>query len=177
MPLTSHCSRGKKVFRKFTDAEAASRAAVAPRLLFPSATAKASMERGIFDDDEEAETDIDIFEEQVTPKKAVTKDEFETPHESEAKDDETTEEKIATPKAPKHAPASPPSTSRATRGSSKKFINDEHTPVKSRRSRSSGGGPFGGWRRTKNSPTSPTSISRKRPGETLHGGAPKRTRA
>lgn len=161
------------MFRKFTDAEAASRAAVMPRLLFPSATAKSSKELGIFDDEEEAETDID-FDEQVTPKKASTKDEVKTPTEFET--DETAEDKIVTPKAPKHAPASPPSTLRATRRSSKKFINDQQTPIKSKGRASSGGvGPFSGWRRTKNSPTSPT--SRKRPGETLTSAAPKRTRA
>lgn len=160
------------MFRKFTDADAASRSAVKPRLLFPTAASQSSKATGgIFDDDEEAETDI---EEQPTPEKAVAEEEpeLETPAlEKEAE--------VPTPKAPKHAPSSPPSTSRATR--SKKLILDEHTPIKSKgssskRAVSGGRNPFDGWRRTKNSPSS--STSRKRPGDTLTSdAAPKRSKA
>lgn len=152
--LTSLHSRGKKVFRKFTEGEAAARPNVKPRLLFPST--KASKENEIFED-EEAETDIEehakpAVEEAVTPEVDV-------------------EEKVDTPKAPKFAPASPPTTSRATR--SKKLIFDEPTPIKLKGARS-GISPFDGWRRTKNSPN--TSAPIKRAGEPL-GSEPKRPKA
>lgn len=128
-----------------------------PRLLFPST--KASKENEIFED-EEAETDIDehtkaALEDVVTPAAAV-------------------EEKVDTPKAPKFAPASPPSTSRATR--SKKLIFDEPTPIKLKGKRG-GSSPFDGWRRTKNSPST-SAHGQKRAGEPLASDpAPKRPKA
>lgn len=141
-------SRGKKVFRKFTDGDAASRTDVKPRLLFPST--KASKENEIFED-EEAETDIDEHA------KTANDEVVETPVEK-------VEQKVDTPKAPKFAPASPPATSsRATR--SKKVIGDEPTPVKIK-GKKGGNSPFDGWRRTKNSPSIST-HGQKRAGEPL----------
>ncbi|CAN8098509.1 unnamed protein product [Discula destructiva] len=165
--------RGKKVFRKFTDADAASRSAVMPRLLFPTA-AKAGKQTNVFTEEEEAETDIEE-QEQITPRKAAAVTETEKEPETPAETAETAEQDLDTPKAPKHAPASPPSTSRATR--SKKLIIDEHTPVKSKGKRVASGGrsPFDGWRRTKNSPSS--STSRKRAGDPLTSDASKRSKA
>lgn len=161
--LIQYCSRGKKVFKKFTDPEAAARSYVAPRLLFPGAR-KSTNGAGIFDD-EEAETDI---EEQINTAAADAKWELENPV-------ETSDEETKAPKAPKHAPVSPPSTSRATR--SKKHIVEDVTPVKSKGKRVVSGGrsPFDGWRRTKNSPSS--STSRKRSGDSLAAQVPKRSKA
>lgn len=155
-------SRGKKVFRKFTDGDAASRPDVKPRLLFPST--KASKENEIFED-EEAETDIDEH-----AKTANVEDvgDVQTPT-------KTIEQKVDTPKAPKFAPASPPATSsRATR--SKKVVGDEPTPVKIK-GKKGGNSPFDGWRRTKNSPSASTQ-GQKRAGEPLATDpAPKRSKA
>lgn len=147
-------SRGKKVFRKFAEGEAVSRPAVKPRLLFPST--KGSKENEIFED-EEAETDIE------EPVKAAQED-AATPAAAD-------EGKVDTPKAPRFAPASPPSTSRATR--SKKLIFDEPTPIKFKGKRG-GGSPFDSWRRTKNSPST-SAHGQKRAGEPLASDpAPKR---
>lgn len=152
-------SRGKKLFRKFTEGDAASRPAVKPRLLFPTA-AKASKENTIVED-EEAETDI---EEQAP--KVSSSEEYETPAEA-------IEKKVDTPKAPKFAPASPPSTSRATR--SKKVIPDQITPMKGKGKRAGGSrSPFDGWRRTKSSPSS--STGQKRTGDPLASDVPKKTK-
>lgn len=157
-------SRGKKVFRKFSDIEAASRFTVQPRLLFPSA--KASKENDVIHTDEEAETDID---EQT--KKQAGKSEEEIADASA----EVVEEKVNTPKAPRFAPASPPATSRATR--SKKIVADEPTPVKAKGKRSGPRSPFDGWRRTKTSPSS-SSQGQKRLGDELPNAvAPKRAKA
>lgn len=146
------------MFRKFTDGEP-SRSAVKPRLLFP--THKASKENEIFEDEEEAETDI---EERAQPAP-------ETP---------TVEaQKVDTPKAPRFAPASPPSTSRATRQSKKLTVSDEPTPIKApvKGAKRGGRSPFDGWRRTKNSPsTSSSNSGQKRTGDPL-ASDPKRTKA
>lgn len=156
-------SRGKKVFRKFSDIESASRFTVQPRLLFPSA--KGSNENELINTDEEAETDID---EQHSKDQTANIDEtVETPAEA-------IEEKVDTPKAPKFAPASPPSTSRATR--SKKIVADEPTPIKMKGKRGGPRSPFDGWRRTKTSPGS-SAHGHKRAGEELaSGAAPKRAK-
>lgn len=151
--------RGKKLFRKFTEGDAASRPTVKPRLLFPTA-AKASKENEMIDE-EEAETDI---EEQVP--KIANEEKFETPA-------ETLEKRVDTPKAPKFAPTSPPSTSRTTR--SKKAIPDQITPIKGKGKRVGGSrSPFDGWRRTKSSPSS--STGQKRAGDPLASDAPKKTK-
>lgn len=131
-----------------------------PRLLFPSA--KGSNENELIHTDEEAETDID---EQHAKKQAD--EDVETPAEA-------IQEKVDTPKAPRFAPASPPSTSRATR--SKKIVADEPTPIKIKGKRSGPRSPFDGWRRTKTSPGS-SAHGHKRAGEELaSGAAPKRAK-
>lgn len=161
--LTFSNSRGKKFFRKFSDLEAASRFTVQPRLLFPSA--KGSNENELIRSDEEAETDID---EQQTKK--------QTPQNIEAVETpaEAIEEKVDTPKAPRFAPASPPSTSRTTR--SKKIVADEPTPIKIKGKRGGPRSPFDGWRRTKTNPGS-SGHGHKRPGEELGGAASKRPKS
>lgn len=134
-----------------------------PRLLFPSA--KGNNENELIKTDEEAETDI---EEQQSGEQIVRVDEaVDTPA-------ETVEERVDTPKAPKFAPASPPSTSRATR--SKKLVADEPTPIKIKGKRGGPRSPFDGWRRTKTSPGS-SAHGQKRVGEELaSGAAPKRAK-
>jgi len=84
------------------------------------------------------------------------------------------DEIVSTPKAPRFAPASPPTTARTTR--SKKLemssspaglpSDDEHVHSSSRNS-----SPFLGWRRVKS-----TSGGSKREGESLVGGKAKKTR-
>lgn len=156
-------SRGKKVFRKFSDIESASRFTVQPRLLFPSA--KGSNENEPIHTDEEAETDIE--EQHAKKQTAERDDDVETPAEA-------IEKTVDTPKAPRFAPASPPSTSRATR--SKKIVADEPTPIKIKGKRSGPRSPFDGWRRTKTSPGS-SAHGHKRAGEELtSGAAPKRAK-
>lgn len=150
----SFLSRGKKVFRKFTDGEASSRPTVKPRLLFPSS--KPTKENELVAE-EEAETDIEEQQiaEVATPTEAIV-------------------DKIDTPKAPKFAPVSPPSTARTTR--SKKIIAEEPTPAKAKGRRVSGRSPFDGWQRTKSSPgTAAQGV--KRAGDPLaKDTAPKRTK-
>ena len=160
MLLTIFFSRGKKIFRKFTDGgEASSRPQVKPRLLFPSA--KSNIENDLAHPDEEAETDI---EEPVKHQDEATA-EVETPAEA-------IEETVDTPKAPKFAPASPPATSRTTR--SKRIIAEEPTPVKGKRTGNRS--PFDGWKRTKSGSVGSAS-GQKRAGETLSGAsASKRAR-
>lgn len=174
------------MFKKFANADAARRAAVAPRVLFPAAT-RAAANVSAFDE-EEAETDIEeeiTIEEETTAEEEITLKEQIIPDtaiagtdESSAESPETPEdvEKTKTPKAPRHAPASPPSTSRATR--SKKHLLEETTPTKpkgGKRGASGGRSPFAGWRRTKNSPSS--STSRKRAGDALTATTPKRSKS
>lgn len=146
------------MFRKFSDIESASRFTVQPRLLFP--TAKGSNENELVHTDEEAETDIE--EQNVKKQPTETDEEIETPAEA-------IEEKVDTPKAPRFAPASPPSTSRTTR--SKKIIADEPTPIKLKGKRAGPRSPFDGWRRTKTSSGS-SAQSHKRAGEELASGVP-----
>lgn len=158
-------SRGKKIFRRFTEGgEPSSRPQVKPRLLFPPA--KSNIENDLAHPDEEAETDIEEpVKQNVDNHKVELEVEVQTPVEN-------IEEKVDTPKAPKFAPASPPATSRATR--SKRIIADEPTPVKAKRG--SKRSPFDGWKRTKTA--SESSVQgQKRAGETLSGAsASKRTK-
>jgi len=146
--------RGKKIFRKFSDSplampddeedemslEAAldediprrlTRSAIKPRLLFP-ARGKAPAP-AVDHDDEEAVTDI----EDNGASLSTPVPQFETPV-------EVHEDKPSTPKAPRFAPASPPSTVRATRTTSKAIVNDPaiKRPIKS-------SSPFDSWRVSK----------------------------
>lgn len=107
------------------------RSSIKPRLLFP---AQEKPQPSHETDEEEAPTDI---EDNVDPVDAKPEEQqSETPQESEEKSTPDT------PTAPRFAPASPPSTSRATR--SKKLVAEE-TPAKRTGRRS----PFDSWRRTK----------------------------
>ncbi|KAI1411134.1 hypothetical protein F5Y13DRAFT_166487 [Hypoxylon sp. FL1857] len=150
--------RGKKIFRKFSSNEIAdeadeddsseelldspssgrirplTRSSIKPRLLFPAkgkAVAKATTE------DEEAVTDI---EDHVL---RDTEEEEEEVLEAPATPAAKVNEKPKTPVAPRFAPASPPSTVRATRASTR--LQASETPVKQHKPRS----PFDGWRRSK----------------------------
>jgi hypothetical protein len=179
-------SRGKKIFRKFAkeegsdselidhedlDAEISAknldrpltRSSVKPRVLFPTAEqVKAKESRSqVTEDEEEAITDI----EELGPS---------TPSDHVAR-------MVTTPKAPKFAHASPPTTARVTRSknpgmdslpvkqtSEEDFIN---SPVRSR-SQGSNLSPFDGWKQTKS-----IGGSKKRAGEPLtKGRASKKTR-
>lgn len=151
--LTFPQSRGKVTFRKYADlGETAAgdrelldgadgglesvvetrvtRSTVKPRLLFPTKKQEKSKE---LDEDEEAVTDI---EDHVLAD--LEHEKPSTPMDLES------EEGLATPKAPKYAPASPPTTARTTRFGNKKAA-DTTPKAKARGKRS----PFDGWRRTK----------------------------
>ncbi|KAH7021036.1 uncharacterized protein B0I36DRAFT_333647 [Microdochium trichocladiopsis] len=164
--------RGKKIFRKFSDSqdgrssalaagddemslEAAAdeetprrltRSAIKPRLLFPPRDKAPATE----EDDEEAVTDIE--DNGVSFLNAATMPHPETPAEAH-------EDNLKTPKAPRFAPASPPSTIRTTRTTSKDLANESplKRPIKS-------GSPFDSWRVSKRT-SGRTSL--KREGEPL----------
>jgi hypothetical protein len=149
-------SRGKKIFRKFSesndsnsisqpDTEEASeepaaeqgrkrpatRSSIKPRLLFPPD------EKGkdvASHEDEEATTDI---EDHIL-------DNAEADSELPGTPTVTKVEKPNTPQAPRFAPVSPPTTARTTRVSSKLQADD--TPMKRPTKARS---PFDGWRRSK----------------------------
>ena len=157
----SSFSRGKKFFRKFSDnhddeftgepdievgeesvdapeqSRRVTRSSIKPRLPFPSAAKGKEVERTPDEDEEEAATDIeDGVHEDTNAKHAEIP---VTPLDLE-------EQKLDTPKAPRFAPASPPTTVRATRVSSKpeagKSPAKKATTTKNR-------SPFDGWRRSK----------------------------
>ncbi|KAI3324246.1 hypothetical protein HD806DRAFT_494514 [Xylariaceae sp. AK1471] len=156
--------RGKKIFRKFSesidadpnsqaeDDEAAdldstgqtrrsrmmTRSSIKPRLLFQSKTKgkrATSATATVEDVDEEAATDI---EDHV----------LHNAEDAELEIPETpvyvAEDKAKTPDAPRFAPASPPSTARATRSADK--LRDGDTPMPKLTKVPS---PFDGWRRSK----------------------------
>ncbi|KAK3303324.1 uncharacterized protein B0T15DRAFT_271123 [Chaetomium strumarium] len=165
--------RGKKQFRKFSELEESlddgegglesaveaprrhfTRSSIKPRLLFPTAMAdEAKLENA----DEEAPTDI---EDHVLA--GLEAEKPETPV-------DLIEEAAGTPKAPRHAPASPPATARTTRFGSKKAT--ESSPMKAKPAK---GSPFDSWRRTK---AGAQSTGHKRSGEDIPAAASKRTRA
>ncbi|KAK0707482.1 hypothetical protein B0H67DRAFT_602799 [Lasiosphaeris hirsuta] len=169
--------RGKKVFRKFADLGDANetnldgsdeadveprlrrpltRSAIKPRLLFPP---KAEVPK-IEIDDEEAVTDI---EDHILA--GAEENGPSTPM-------ELVDDAPGTPDAPKFAPASPPTTARATRFG--KF--SDSTPVKPKgTARGSKKSPFDGWRRNKSSSSS-DSHSLKRPNEAGPSNPAKRPR-
>lgn len=168
--LTSF-SRGKKTFRKFSDVEAnehslgdasddeeidlsadlpahlakpLSRSTIKPRLLFqPPATQQQQQSVELDDDDEEAVTDIEDGI-TATPKRSL---------------------QASTPKAPRFAPFTPPTTGRVTR--SKDVDLSMATPkcdlagIATTKKIS----PFDSWQRTKNG--SSTGQSKKREGEPI----------
>ncbi|GAP91244.1 hypothetical protein SAMD00023353_5800660 [Rosellinia necatrix] len=171
--------RGKKIFRKFSDSNDAdssseaeneevvdlgsdsqprgrrpmTRSSIKPRLLFPSEPkgkqiAATSATTATTIDDEEAVTDIEdnVFHDVEEP-------EIEVP---ETPTQELAEDKVGTPDAPRFAPASPPSTTRATRSTDK--LREADTPMKKAKVPS----PFDVWRRSKS-----RAQGQKREGESL----------
>ncbi|KAJ2897917.1 uncharacterized protein MKZ38_004292 [Zalerion maritima] len=157
--------RGKKKFRKFKDVDESSdapthsvgevsplrptRAHIKPRLLFPKATPDL--------EEEEAPTDIEDTAEETK----ADAEELTTPI-NMAHNGPTT------PKAPKFAPASPPTTGRVGRAVYKPAA------AVAKSTRSAKISPFDGWRRSK----APSSTSgQKRQADSLESDHPKRTRS
>ncbi|KAI1078888.1 hypothetical protein F5B20DRAFT_546565 [Whalleya microplaca] len=179
--------RGKKIFRKFSSDDDAveanqpdgevehadvdlsttqrrrpmTRSSIKPRLLFPPQE-KGKAVADVATEDEEAVTDI---EDHVL--NAAGDDDIEAPATPSGK----VAGKVDTPEAPRFAPASPPTTDRATRTGTKLQADDSpmKRPTKPR-------SPFDGWRRSK-SRAGP--AGQKRQGEVLPGSneASKRQRA
>ncbi|KAE9377051.1 hypothetical protein N431DRAFT_368623 [Stipitochalara longipes BDJ] len=179
--------RGKNVFRKFADIEdldedtgdvdddleldetlpsslrgPLTRSSVKPRLLFRSKDQEEMRSHNT--EDEEADTDIDDRMDTSTPIHQM-------------------DDAVTTPKAPRFAPASPPSTVRGTRSKNVDLSSspgvptseDEHltTPQKHNARRSGGVSPFNEWKRRR--PV--TKNIKKREGEPLaRGGADKKLR-
>lgn len=138
------------------------RSSIKPRLLFPTEEKDNAIVTDHNTEDEEAATDIEdhIF---VDAEDAVDVEEesYQTPKKLVAP---------GTPAAPRYAPASPPTTGRATRVGKKPQADD--TPMKKPTKARS---PFDGWRRSK-SAASPQGT--KREAEPLPTeGASKRQRA
>ncbi|KAI1373567.1 hypothetical protein F4677DRAFT_219235 [Hypoxylon crocopeplum] len=161
--------RGKKIFRKFSSGEDGdsqadgedvnvelgsprlrplTRSSVKPRLLFPTVQKGKAAAKS---EDEEAATDI---EDHVLGD--AEDDQMEVPATPTSK----VHDKPDTPVAPRFAPASPPSTVRATRTSSK--LDAGGSPVKQHKPRS----PFDGWRRSK---SRAMPHGQKREGDSLAG--------
>ncbi|OTB03630.1 hypothetical protein M426DRAFT_23570 [Hypoxylon sp. CI-4A] len=159
--------RGKKFFRRLADeedpdemneseeeainaelgiAKKASRGShpkrsLKPRLLFPSKKEVAAATK----EDEEAVTDIEdhvIEDADINEATEVVEEDIEEPA-APATPVRQAGKKPQTPVAPRFAPASPPSTVRATRASTK--LQAHPTPTKQSKQRS----PFDGWRRSK----------------------------
>ncbi|RWA06709.1 hypothetical protein EKO27_g8402 [Xylaria grammica] len=150
--------RGKKMFRKFSDENDAddssqaegdevadlgfdgearrnrpmTRSSIKPRLLFPSASKGKKVVTTA--EDEEAVTDIEdnVFQD---TQDADIQEVPQTPA-------HIAKGKAETPKAPRFAPSSPPSTGRATRSTDK--LRGGDTPMKAKVP-----SPFDGWRRSK----------------------------
>jgi hypothetical protein len=183
-------SRGKNVFRKFADMEGQesdeeggtddeigdildevlpsslrgplTRSSTKPRLLFPGDEKKEMRSHNT--EDEEADTDIEDPMDTSTPTHQM-------------------HDNVSTPKAPKFAPASPPTTARATRSKNIDMSSspgaptsdDEHirSPPKHNARRGGGVSPFNEWKRHK----SVTKNNKKREGEPLaRGGGGKKLR-
>jgi hypothetical protein len=130
------------------------RSSIQPRLLFPTVN---SDESNDVNEDEEAATDI---EDHVLA--GMNADKPETPS-------NLIDETPGTPEAPRFAPASPPTTTRATRFAGKK--SGDPTPKPQPAAKRS---PFDSWRRVKGGAQS---TSQKRSGDDLPAAASKRTRA
>jgi hypothetical protein len=136
------------------------RSSVKPRLLFPSAEQTAARQQKLQEkkpqltDDEEAMTDIEHM-----------------PHEV-ASPEEDMEDVMATPVAPKFAPApnTPPSTARTTRYMNLDGAADEPSPRETRSSGPRSGAKvnaFAGWKRTK---AGAATNSKKRDADKITGG-------
>jgi len=191
----SHDSRGKKIFRRFSNPEEdcvssastdvgdmpgqrtlkrqagaaaqrpLTRSSIQPRLLFPSEEQRLEREAGPDDVDEEATTDIEM------------------PNASSPAKQKGKAHDVQTPTKGRYRPATPPPTNRATRSMDKKASPAQPTPIykdepepmsvstsgsfPSKRKPKS---PFDSWQRTK--------TGRKRAGDAVEGaGSPKRTRS
>jgi hypothetical protein len=163
-------SRGKKIFRKFSDDHDAegdeandldmagqtsrqgptTRSSIKPRLLFQSELKGKQAMTMATAEDEEAITDIEDHVLDNAEDSEIEMDVPETPI-------RVADDKIKTPDAPRFGPSSPPSTARVTRSSDK--LRDGVTPMKTTKVPS----PFDGWRRSKSRPPQ----SQKRGGEPL----------
>ncbi|RDW94523.1 hypothetical protein BP5796_00286 [Coleophoma crateriformis] len=140
--------RGKKRWLKYSNDGPTTRSQLVPRRLFTKAPAD------VTEDEEEAATDIEELGRPSTP--------------VDHGDDCT-----STPKAPKFAPASPPTTARATRSSKKFSSDDELSPTRAGRGDSGSGSPYGRWSRTKYASVQ----GKKRDGEPMSkAGSSKRIR-
>ncbi|KAI9794303.1 MAG: hypothetical protein M1835_006691 [Candelina submexicana] len=184
--------RGKKIFRKFDDAndhkESASgsstsvsrrpftRSSIKPRILWPTEEQLKAREPKPVEVDEEALTDIKEF----TPK---------SPHEEADQTLDTPETKgsrLLPPTKRTFTPASPPTSGRATRASKRKVAVDssplgsEPEDLTSRASKKfKPNSPFDGWQRTKPGAAT-TRKGRKREGEVIEktgGTTSKRSKA
>ncbi|KAI0147327.1 hypothetical protein GGR57DRAFT_477104 [Xylariaceae sp. FL1272] len=152
--------RGKRVYRKFSETYSnevsgaeeeteterqprMTRASIKPRRLFAPTTKGKEPAATSTLEDEEAMTDIEVADHEKAEVDIVA-----TPV--------IAEDKADTPKAPRFAPASPPSTTRVTRSVDK--LRSANTPVPRPRS------PFDGWRRSK---SGSEGHGQKRDGEPL----------
>lgn len=127
------------------------RSSIKPRLLFPTAEQSARKKEmtAALDDEEEAVTDIDESHDLTTPNNLV-------------------EKAATTPKAPKYAPASPPTTVRTTRSRKIEFTSPGVDG--SDDSALSGSGkvsPFDGWKQRK---VGISSEGKKRGGDPITRG-------
>ena len=126
------------------------RSSIKPRLLFPTPklAKPKTMRSQVTEDEEEAMTDIEEPNKELsTPTGQI-------------------DEAVSTPNAPRFAPASPPTTVRATRSGKKVESDDEspESPMKKGRGRGRKVSPFDRWQRTKNGAAG---QSKKRDGDPL----------
>ncbi|CAJ2505044.1 Uu.00g124380.m01.CDS01 [Anthostomella pinea] len=145
--------RGKPLWRPFADADEddevdvngadqtirqgpIARSAIKPRLLFAAEKKGKGVAHNI--EDEEAPTDIEDHQLLAEDAEVAYPDAPETPL-------EMVDEKPDTPEAPRFAPASPPTTARASRTGTKRYHADGTPMKKSSKPRS----PFDDWRRSK----------------------------
>lgn len=156
LEINGHAEATPSAHRSGSPPRRTTRSSIKPRLLFPP---QERQKLNHNTDDEEAATDIE--DHVLTVDAEVEKSRIETPDEISAPD---------TPLAPRFAPASPPTTARATRVSKRLLADD--TPAK-RTGRQS---PFDNWRRSK---TGAASQGQKREAESSlqNEGALKRPRA
>lgn len=175
-------SRGKKFWRKFEDKVdeqeaddeeqldgeldptirprlrgSLSKSAIKPRVLFPAVTVPKRQSLAATDEDEEAATDIEATDSEATEVEEIPV-ETSTPAELE--------EHIATPAAPRFAPASPPITGRTTRSKKVQVAPAPHPITIKRSAAKMTMSPFADLPRTK---VTAVADSKKRDAETAHG--------
>ncbi|KAI9724415.1 MAG: hypothetical protein M1812_000483 [Candelaria pacifica] len=182
--------RGKKIFRKFDDAndqeESANgspsvprrpftRSSIKPRLLWPTEEQRKAREPKPVEVDEEALTDIE----------GHTPDSAHEAADQTLDGPETKNKRLVTPTKTIFTPASPPTTGRATRASTRKLAPDSslgepesEEPTARATKRVKPSSPFDGWQRTK--PGAAAGKGRKREGDVLErngGTTSKRAKA